>query len=66
MLGEGKRGQQSQIFPHKSEGVHVHYVVLALVLICRSGVLWIEVSLWCSCKLCDTFSKRDVCVVLLV
>ncbi len=37
MLAEAKPGQQSQTFPHKSEGVHVHYVVLVLVHVFRAG-----------------------------
>ena len=35
MLVEAKYGQQSQQFPRRSEGGHVHYVVLGLVLVFR-------------------------------
>ena len=35
MLVEAKNGQQSQPFPRRSEGRHVHYVVLGLVLVFR-------------------------------
>ena len=43
MLVEAKNGQQSQPFPRRSEGGHVHYVVLGLVLVFRIYIYFLNI-----------------------